>query len=963
MRPLPFAAALFLLGSCAAVRHEVELSIPYEKHVLPNGLEVVIHEDHSDPVVAVYVQYHVGSAREEPGRSGFAHLFEHMLFQGSEHVGDDQHFKLVQEAGGTLNGSTTRDRTNYFEVMPSNQLELALWLESDRMGWFLPGVTQEKLDNQRNVVKNERRQNYENRPYGMGSAWISAALYPPEHPYHWLTIGSQEDLTAASLEDVKSFFSRWYGPNNATLAIGGDVDPKAALALVEKYFGPIPRGPEVAKPAPQRVRIAADERILAEDRVKQPELTLTWTAVERRHPDDAALDLLARVLTAHDTSVLSKALTIDEELCSSVRAENDSAELAGEFSITLRANPGVSLDTIESKARGVLQALAEKGFDRDALEQVQGRYESDLLRRQESVGARTNLLANQNCFDKDPGSWKQDLERHQAVRCADLARVLKAYVVGQPSLALSIVPKGKPEMAARGSSRGPAIGSTAIAGRAPREAPVAARVAAQDTFDRGAKPGPAPAPQFRAPRVWHDAWPNGVSVTASPFDEVPLAIVTLAVPAGQMHEPAGRAGLAALTAELLGQGTAQRDAAAFQAELDRLGASLFASSGEEEIVLTLNVPEKNLDGGAALLAELVLEPRFDPKDFERLQKERLVAIDSRADQIRTIAANSWRRLLFGAQHALGQPPAGTHESVAALNVEAVRSFWKEHANSSAARLTYVGARDASGLRAALARLATQWRSPARALAPVIERLPSIDKTRIYLVDKPGAAQSEIRIGSLSDTALSPRWYALQVLNYPLGGNFSGRVNMNLREQKGYTYGARTAFEGGRNTGQFVASAAVQTEMIQEEEKDEKGQVVAPRQVIPSTRESVAEFIKELRGMLDGPTEKELAFTKDALLQGALRQYESMQAINGYLENISHYGYADDYAAKRLQQLAALERKSLRDLAQKVLQPEHMAILVVGDKAKIKPGLLELGYELVELDIDGNPLPTTGTGAP
>ncbi len=949
MRLTPHAAILLLLGSCAAVRHDVQLSIPYEKHVLANGLEVVIHEDHSDPVVAVYVQYHVGSAREEPGRSGFAHLFEHMLFQGSEHVGDDQHFKLVQEAGGTLNGSTTRDRTNYFEVMPSNQLELALWLEADRMGWFLPGVTQAKLDNQRDVVKNERRQNYENRPYGMSSAWISAALYPPEHPYHWLTIGSQEDLTAASLDDVKGFFSRWYGPNNATLAIGGDIEPKAALALVEKYFGPIPRGPEVAKPAPQPVQLASDVRIIGEDRVKQPELTLTWTAVPRNHADDAALDLLARVLTAHDTSILTKALTIDEQLCSSVSAQNDSAELAGEFSISMRANPGVTLDTLEAKLRGILEHLAQSGFGKDALEQVQGRYESDLLRRQESVGPRTSLLANQNCFDKDPGAWKKDLERHLAVTSADLSRVLKGYVIGKHSLALSVVPKGKPELAARGSTSAPAISSTAIAGLAPREAPVAPRVAPKDDFDRTQKPAAAPAPQFRAPRVWHDAWPNGISVTASPFSEVPLATLTLSVPAGQMYEAANQAGVASLTAELLTQGTQKRTPEEFQAELDRLGASLFAMANEEELVLTLNVPEHKLERAAALLAEVVLEPRFDAQDFARLQKERLVAIDARADQIRTIAANSWRRLLYGAG-PLGQPSSGTHESLAALSADAVRGFWKEHANSTAARLTYVGARDSGGLRSALARLSTEWRSQPRAGAPVIDRHPALDKTRIYLVDKPGAAQSEIRIGNLSDTALSPRWYALQVLNYPLGGNFSGRVNMNLREDKGYTYGARTAFEGGRTTGQFVASAAVQTEMIKKDGTH-----------VDSTKESVSEFLKEIRGMLDGPTEKELAFTKDSLLQGALRQYESMGAISGYLESISRYGYPDDYAAKRLQQLAALKREALRDLAQKVLVPEHMAILVVGDKAKIKKGLGELGYELVELDIDGNPLPSTGTG--
>jgi len=948
MRPLPLITTALLLSACSSLNHGTSISIPYEKHVLPNGLEVVIHEDHSDPVVAVYVQYHVGSAREEPGRSGFAHLFEHMLFQGSEHVGDDQHFKMVQEAGGTLNGSTTRDRTNYFEVLPSNQLELALWLESDRMGWLLPGMTQEKLDLQRDVVKNERRQNYENRPYGMGSAWISAELYPAEHPYHWLTIGSQEDLTAASLDDVKSFFSRWYGPNNATLAIGGDIDPKAALALVEKYFGSIPRGPEVVKPAPQPVKIAADRRIVAEDRVKNAELTLTWTGVERNHADDAALDILARVLTANDTSILTRKLTIDEQLCANVSAQNDSGELAGEFSITMRANPGVTLDTLETKLRGILAQLGEKGFEKQALEQVQGRYESDLLRRQESVGQRTNMLANLNCFDKDPGAWKQDLERHLAVEPSDLKSVLNRYVVGQHSLALSIVPKGKLELAARDSSPAPKIGSTAIAGRAPSAEHVAVRNAAADKFDRSQKPGAAPAPEFRAPAVWHDVWPNAVNVTASPFHEVPLALLSLSVPAGQVYENPNHAGIASLTAELLTQGTAKRTALEFRAELERLGASLQARAGDEELTISLNVPERHLAEAAELLAEVVLEPRIAKEDFERMQKERIVGIDARGDQIGTIAANAWRKLLHG-DSALGLPASGTHESIAALTPEAVREFWVGHASPSAARITYVGSRTSGELRAVLNRLVTGWKQGTRIAAPAIERHPAIDKTRIYLIDKPGAAQSEIRIGQLCDSAISPRWYALQVLNQPLGGNFSSRINMNLREDKGYTYGARSAFEGGRSYGRFVASAGVQTEMTKKDGTQ-----------VPVSRESVNEFMKEIRGILDGPTEKELAFTKDSLQQGALRQFESMMAINGYLEGISRFGYPDDYVAKRLQQLAGMTCASLRELAQKVLQPDNMLILVVGDKSKVKGTLGDLGFgEPIELDIDGHPLPTTG----
>jgi zinc protease len=511
------------------------------------------------------------------------------------------------------------------------------------------------------------------------------------------------------------------------------------------------------------------------------------------------------------------------------------------------------------------------------------------------------------------------------------------------------VPKGQPELAARGSAAAPKIGSTAIAGRAPSAERVAVREASVDQLDRTKKPSAGPTPAFRAPVVWHDIWPNAVTVTASPYDEVPLAVLTLAVPAGQVYESAKQAGIASLTAELLTQGTKQRSALEFRAELERLGANLNASAGDEELVLSLSVPERHFAEATGLLAEVVLEPRIAREDFERVQKERLVAIDSRADQIRTIAGNAWRKLLHGSS-ALGLPPAGTHESIAALTDKSLREFWAAHATPASARVTYVGARNSDELRAALTRLVNGWTSQTRVAQPLAaEHRTNVEHTRVYLIDKPGAAQSEIRIGQLCDTALSPRWYALQVLNQPLGGNFSSRINLNLREDKGYTYGARSSFEGGRSYGQFTASAGVQTEMTKKDGSD-----------VPVTRESVAEFMKEIRGILEGPTEKELAFTKDALLQGALRQYESMQAINGYLENISRFGYSDDYAQKRLQQLEGMSCASLRELAQRALQPDQMLILVVGDRGKVKSTLGSLGYgDVIELDIDGAPLPATG----
>jgi zinc protease len=912
------ALALCTLGVTAAAQ---DVSIPYQKFVLQNGLEVIVHEDHSDPVVAVYVYYHVGSARELPGRSGFAHLFEHMLFQGSEHVGDDQHFKYVAEAGGTLNGSTTEDRTNYFEVLPSNQLELALWLEADRMGFLLPAVTQAKLDNQRDVVKNERRQNYENRPYGQAEGVIAAALYPPDHPYSWLTIGTQEDLTAASLEDVKGFFARWYGPNNATLAIGGDVDTRDALALAEKYFGSIPRGPSVDKPLPRPTTLAESKRIVMEDRVKQPELTFVWPSVPSYTEDAAALDVLASLLSTNKSSVLDKALTIDAALASDVSAGQESREVAGSFQISVRPLTGVSLETLAKRIDELLADLDRKGVDREHLQRVKNRYEAGFIRRQETVSSRTSMLANYNTFVKDPGYYRTDVQRHLAVTTDDVRRVLRTYLLGKPRLELSVVPMAKLDVALPGSKSDVKWAPPAVA----------------QALDRTQKPVSSAAPTFRSPKVWHATLANGIAVTAAPWSELPLSTLTLSVPAGRVHETAQTLGLSSLVAEMLEQGTQKLTAVEFAEELDGLGASLSVRASDDEISFSLSCLDKHLPDALALLTDVILAPRLGSEDFARLQKERLLAIDTRGDQIRTLAGDAYRRLLWGEQ-ILGWPGAGTHESVAAITADDVRAYWQAHGTPAGARLVYVGAKSADELTRLFAPLASRWPSnakPAEAAAKAEPKPVAIEKTRVYVLDKPGAAQSEIRIGHTSVAATDPDYYALQLVNYPLGAAFSSRVNLNLREDKGYTYGARTSFDGDAHSGAFTASAGVKT---------------------ADTAPSVVEFMKELGKITSGVTADELAFTKDALLQSANKDFESTRALLGLVDRISDLGYPDDYVDRRLAFLRSAKLETLNALAAKAIHPNAMVILVVCDKAKVGAELAKLGYgESIELDAYGVPL--------
>jgi zinc protease len=920
VRTLAASLALALLAGPAAAS---EFRIPHEKHVLDNGLQVVLHEDHSDPLVAVYVYYHVGSGREEPGRSGFAHLFEHVMFQGSENVGDDQHFKLLQEAGGTVNGSTTSDRTNYFEVVPSNQLELALWLEADRMGWLLPAVTQENLDNQREVVKNERRQNYENRPYAQGREVIARMTYPPDHPYSWITIGSMEDLSAASLEDVHAFFKRWYGPNNATLAIGGDIDPVETLSLVKRYFGPIPRGPEVPKPAARPVTLAATKRDVVEDRVKLPELTWSWPTVEMGHEDEAALDLLASVLSSNDASVLDKALRIDEPLASEVRAWHWAQELAGTFSITLRPQPGVSLDELEGRMHRLLARTAEDGVAAERLRRLKTSREARILRRLETVRGRTSRLANDNTFFGEPDRVQADLDAYLAVSPDDVERVLRRWVLNRPAVVLSTVPRGKPELAATGLN-------------APE---------AEPWLDRSSPPRPGPVATFRPPALWHAELPNGVRAVGTRFDEIPMTSLSLSVPAGRAHESLDSLGLASLTAEMLEQGTRRLSASELADELDGLGASARARASLEEITISVTALDRHLPEVVGLLGEMLLEPRFAEADFERVRRDRLTDLETRSDQVRAVAGDAWSRLLHGPDDVRGYPSTGTSETLERLTVDDVRRFWAARGRPSGARLTWVGAADARGVKSLLRELAGRWKDPRGTPAlttPELPQPPLPQGTTVYLVDKPGAPQSEIRIGWPSVPETHPDHHALTVLNHPLGGSFSSRVNLNLREDKGYTYGARTGFYGGRTTGTFLASTGVRTNV---------------------TAASVAEIMGEIEGMLAGPTDEELSFTRDALVQAMNRRYESTRALNGLLEDVSRYGWPDDYLLERLATIRTIEREALRDLAGRHLHPRRAVILVVGDAAEVRESLEALGHgPVVELAVDGSPLQPAATSA-
>src|SRR5262245_7636193 len=518
------------------------------------------------------------------------------------------------------------------------------------------------------------------------------ALYPKDHPYSWLTIGSHEDLTAASLDDVKDFFRRWYAPNNCTLAIGGDVDPAKTLELVKKWFGPLPRGPEVGKPAVRVPLLDHDTTVVVEDKVQNPQLSLIWPAPPRDTSEDGALTMLMAILSANKSSVLDRALTIDEVLATRVSADCSRGEQASEIDITVRAAPGVSLDSLNDKVHALLAKLDKDGIDPEALKRQQNRYEADFVNRLETVAPRTSALCEANTYTGDPANVTRLLKQVLATTPEQVHNALRKYMLGRPSIVLSVVPAGKRELACSGRT--------------------AAQTTAEAALDRSQRPAPQPTPNFKAPVVWHDNWPNGVSVIGTRYTELPIVTISLSVPGGHRRESVQQAGLASLTGQLMNEGTQSLDTLAFADQLDALGITLGAGAGDDELTISLRTLKKHLPEATALFRDVVLRPRLADADFERLKTQRLAALESRGDSIRTVAGNVWARLLYGKGSLLGWPNSGTVESVTALTADDARAFHKAHVVPAGARLTVVGDLDAKAVRDLLGELATGWKGQA-----------------------------------------------------------------------------------------------------------------------------------------------------------------------------------------------------------------------------------------------------------
>ncbi|QSX29081.1 insulinase family protein [Shewanella cyperi] len=900
-----------------------QVGIPYKKYRLANGLTVILHQDNSDPLVHVDVTYHVGSDRERAGRSGFAHLFEHMMFQGSEHVADEQHFKVVTEAGGELNGTTNTDRTNYFETVPSNQLEKMLWLESDRMGFLLPALTKEKFEVQRETVKNERAQRIDNQPYGRMSEKFNQALYPAGHPYSWPVIGWPEDLERASVEDVKHFFQRWYGPNNATLTIGGDFDETQTLAWVNKYFGEIPAGPQV-QPLPKTlVTLDKTRYISMEDKVHLPLLRLAFPTVYAQHEDEAALDLLANILGGGKTSLVYKNL-VKDGYAVQAGASHPCQELACQLAFYALANParGGSLKELEARLLESIKEFESRGVTDEDLEKVKVQFESDTIFNLQSVRGKVSTLAYNQTFFDNPNMVAHDLERYASVTKADVMRVFAKYVKDKPMMVMSVVPEGAMALAAAEdnfSAPAPLVAASAVEGKLNDAKPIS-------SFDRSVMPASAKAPVLKVPTLWRSTLANGIAVLGTESRETPTTEIVIYLNGGHRLEPVAKAGLASLTASVLNESSANRSTEELTQALELLGASVEFAAADYQSHIKISTLTSKLDAVLAIVQEKLLQPGLLPGDFERAKQQTLQTLQHLASDPNFLASSAFAKLLYG-DSPLGVNDQGSAASVASLTLKDVKDFYALQYQAGNAQIVAVSSAPKDQLLKSLAVLG-QWQGEAVPVPP-LPPLPTLAGGTLYLLDKPGAAQSVISIGKVAmPYDAEGEYFKSFLMNYPLGGAFNSRINLNLREDKGYTYGARSFFSGGVETGKFMATASVRTDV---------------------TAEAIKEFVKEIGQYREqGIRGDELAFMRNSVSQGQALDYETPFQKAGFMRMIQRYGLKDDFTVRQGEITDSISAAELNQLAAKQLDLGQMVILVVGDKARIEASLKALGYPVEPL---------------
>ena len=924
-RPMRFVMLAVLLFA-AAVRDAVPIvgqggsavpRIQFEKYSLPNGLEVILSQDRAMPRVAVNIWYHVGPANEEAGRTGFAHLFEHMMFQGSKHVPSDSHFKILEGAGASsVNGTTGLDRTNYYETVPSNQLELALWLESDRMGYLLDVLDAAQLANQQDVVRNERRQSHENVPYGMSEEVFGQKLFPAGHPYHAQIIGSHADIQAATLDNVKRFFKQYYVPNNASLAIVGDFDKAATKALVNKYFGSLKRGAPVPPVKVDMPKIASEQKVTVADRIQLPRVQIGWITPPFFQPGDADADMAATILAGGRSSRLYQSLVYEKRIAQDVSAYQMSGMVSSTFQIQATARPGHTVDELQTAIDEELVKFAKGGPDARELERARNVFFTSMVNSVEELNRRADRLNMYNHYLRTPDYFAQDARRYQTATTDSVARFVREQLTANTRVVVHTVP-----------------GAPAVWPSAPAPKPSAAKpgegteaVNAAEPW-RMKQPTPGPERPLRIPPPITSELPNGLRLILSERRGLPIASASLVVTTGSDANPVDRPGLANFTAAMLDEGTATRSAQQIAADVAQLGASLSTGSSMDATTISTTALKSNFRAALDIAADVVLRPSFPADEIDRQRAQRLAQITQQLDSPQQLAQLVAASVVYGDKHPYGHAEIGTEASVKVVTRQEMVDFWKTHFVPGNAALIVAGDISMAELRTAAQKSFGAW-----AKGPSVSRPPVPDApasgVKVVVVNKPGAPQSQVRVQSTAPPRSTPDYAVLRVLNHMLGGTFSSRINMNLREQHGYTYGANSQFTFRKGPGPFTVASGVRTD------------VTAP---------AVGEIFKEIGKIREAQVgDDELKRAKDALMLSLPAGFATNEAAIANFSSVFLYGLGDEYFSKYPEQIRVVTAGQVLDAAKKYLVPDRLAIVAVGDAAQIEPELRKLNLGPVEV---------------
>ena len=898
-----------------ACQGEKDFSLPYEKFVLDNGLQVVLHEDKSDPIVSVAIQYHVGSAREKPGKTGFAHLFEHMLFQRSEHLGRNEFFKKIGELGGSFNGATGPDGTVYYETVPRDALEKVLWMESDRMGFFINTVTRKGLEREIDVVSNEKRQN-ENRPFGQSNGMMLKQFYPEGHPYRWPVIGSIADLHGATVDDIKQFYRKYYAPNNATLVVAGDFDRREVEAMIRKYFGEIPAREEVEPVRPIPVQLEKTSKYVLEDRfANAPGLEMNFSGAEQFHPDAYPLRILALLLSYGKNAPFYKVLVEDNKLASYVNVASSSLELSGQVSVSVKAYKETDLNTVYRGIQEAFERFEQEGIRDNDLERMKIMQETMLYNVMMSLESKTQALARNNVFAGRPDQMVIDLAHYQAVTKEEVMRVYRKYVRGKHFVALSTVPQGQTSLALTGS----------VVVRPDEDSPVGQKLVADEgavtdddpyeytpsVFDRSVEPPLlANTPESAMPPVWTGEMSNGMKVKGMAYTELPVVQFAVYLNSGMLCEPKGKSGLARLTAAVLNCGTRTKTPEELEVALGLLGARVSFGVSTERMQLSGSCLKKNFPQVLRLVEEMLLEPRWDETALELARKRMIGNIRQSSTEPKVLARHVFRQMMYGPENVLSNSALASEKEVAAITMEDIKTFYKTHIVPGQATFDFVGGYEKKEVMKFLQPLARTWTTGGASQ----ERLNlnfMAPQAKVYFVDYPGAKQSYILLGCPAMPKASNDYYPAKMVNQLVGASSNALLFDVLRLQHGYTYGAYSFFDCGKYANEFRATSSVQAAY---------------------TLEAMQLFKSCISTYGEQFTEQSLVKTKDAMFKENAAAFEMPDARLDLLSEMTVDGLPVDDLKRQEQLLKRMTLPEAKACIRNWLDYDRMFFVVVGDAA-------------------------------